>query len=180
MLKTWQSRGVNLWRKVTGEITIPANQAAGVLSFNVIDIYAARSVSAGQELSMQRWEDGQYNNIPNKLSQGRPMAFYIDKQREAVSIYVWPVPTVDTVLKIDYARVIENVTDVNETLDIPQQWAETVWTNLAVRCATLFGATRLDPAAVQMVTERALGLEQSLLDQDRPSSVYMGSQWQTN
>lgn len=174
MLKSWQALGCNLWRKTTGEITIPAETASGALDPNVIDVYAARVVVGTNELPIMRWEDGQYLQIPNKASPGRPTAFYIDKQRDAVNMYVWPVPSAETVIKIDYARVIEDVTDPNETLDVPQQWAETVWKSLGSRCANMFGATRLDPNTVLALKQEAAVLEEQLLNMDRPSSVFMG------
>lgn len=175
MLKSWQALGCNLWRKTTGEITIPADTASGALDPNVIDVYAARVVVGTIELPIMRWEDGQYRQVPNKASPGRPTAFYIDKQRDRVDLFVWPVPKVETVIKIDYARVIEDVTDPNETLDVPQQWAETVWKCLGSKCANLFGATRLDPNAVALLKQEASVLEDQLLNQDRPSSIFMGS-----
>jgi hypothetical protein len=93
---------------------------------------------------------------------------------------LWPVPTAETTILYTYARVIEDVTDLNQTLDIPQQWMETVWMNLASRCAAMFGVTRLDPGAVAMVAQRAAVLEQKLMDQDRPASVFMGNVYSQN
>lgn len=179
LLKSWQSQGANLWRVETGEITIPTGSVSGALDPNVIDVIAARVITGNSpnviELQMQPIEQGEYAQLPNKSQPGRPTMFFLSKQRSQVDLYVWPVPYQDMDFKIDYARVIEDVTDPNETLDVPQQWAETVWTNLAVKCATLFGATRLDPNAVAQVKERAAILEQQLLDMDRPASVFMGN-----
>lgn len=175
MLKTWQAKGCNLWRETDGSITIPADTASGTLSPRVIDVYAARVVDPINELPLQRWETGEYRQIPNKTQSGRPVAFYIDKQRDAVNMYVWPVPTEETTIKLDYARVIEDVVATTDNLDIPQQWIETVYVNLAARCAALFGATRIDPNTVSEVKERAAILERDLLDMDRPASVFFGS-----
>jgi len=175
MLKSWQAKGCNLWRETDGTMTIPANTASGALSPIVIDVMAARVVDGINEIPLQRWEAGEYRQIPNKAQTGRPVAYYIDKQRDAVNMFVWPVPVVDTDIKIDYARVIEDVTTTTDNLDIPQQWIETVYVNLAARCAALFGATRIDPNTVGEVKQRAAMLETDLLDMDRPSSVFFGS-----
>lgn len=175
MLKSWQSKGCNLWRETDGSITIAANTASGTLSPRVIDVYAARVVNSPNEIPLQRWEAGEYRQIPNKAQKGRPVAFYIDKQRDAVNMYVWPVPTTSTEIKLDYARVIEDVVATTDNLDIPQQWIETVYMCLAARCAALFGATRVDPNTVAEIKERAAMLETDMLDMDRPSSVFFGS-----
>lgn len=175
MLKSWQAKGCNLWRDTTGEITIPAGDASGTLDPIVIDVQAARVVTGTNEIPLQRWENGEYRQIPNKAQSGRPIAFYFDRQRDSVSLFVWPVPTTDTVVKIDYARVIEDVTTTTETLDIPQMWVEACYMGLASRCASLFGATRIDPNTVADVQRRAAELEIDMLDNDRPSSVFFGS-----
>lgn len=175
MLKTWQARGCNLWRETNGTVTIPADTASGALDPNVIDVQAARVVETNNEIQMQRWENGEYRQIPNKAQTGRPIAFYIDKQRDGVVMYVWPVPSVDTDIKIDYARVIEDVTATTETLDIPQQWIETVYMCLAARIVSLFGATRVDPNTVVEIKQRAAELETELLDMDRPASLIFSS-----
>jgi hypothetical protein len=145
------------------------------LSPIVIDIQSARVVTGNNEIQMQQWGNGEYRQIPNKAQPGRPIAFYLDKQRDAVNLYVWPVPAVDTTIKIDYSRVIEDVTTVTETLDIPQQWIETTYVNLAARCINLFGATRLDPNTAAEVKQRAAEMEGDLLDMDRPASIMFGS-----
>jgi len=175
MLKTWQSRGCNLWRETDGSITITANTASGTLSPRVIDVMAARVVTGVNEIPLQRWETGEYRQIPNKAQSGRPVAYYIDKQRDAVNMYVWPVPTADTTIKLDYARVIEDVLVTTDNLDLPQAWLETAYVCLAARCAALFGATRIDPGTVGEVKQRAAELETELFDMDRPSSVMFGS-----
>lgn len=175
MLKTWQAKGCNLWRETNGTVTIPADTASGELDPRVIDVQAARVVTGNNEIQMQRWENGEYRQIPNKAQTGTPIAFYIDKQRDAVNMYVWPVPAAETTIKIDYARVIEDVTATTDNLDVPQQWIETVYMCLAARCAALFGATRVDPATVGEIKQRAAELERDLLDMDRPASIMFGS-----
>ena len=175
MLKTWQSKGCNLWRETNGTVTIPADAASGTLDPRIIDVQAARVVTGNNEIQMQRWENGEYRQIPNKAQTGTPIAFYIDKQRDAVNMYVWPVPSVETTVKIDYARVIEDVTATTDNLDVPQQWIETVYMCLAARCAALFGATRVDPATGGEIKQRAAELESDLLNMDRPASLIFSS-----
>ncbi len=176
MLKSWQAEGVNLWRETPGSIAIPADTATVTLDPYVIDVMEARLVQTSTfERPLQRWERGEYMAFPNKALPGWPIGFYIDKQRDQVTMNVWPVPQEDMDILYTYARVIEDVTDANQEVDAPQMWLETIWTNLASRSANMFGATRLDPNAVARVDARAQQLYQQLLDQDRPASVFMGS-----
>lgn len=176
MLKSWQSLGANLWRETEGMVTVLAGDATTVLDPTVIDVIEARLIQTSTfERPLQRWERGEYMAFPNKAQPGFPTGYYIDKQRASVSMSVWPVPYADTDIRYTYARVIEDVTDGTQEIDVPQQWLETVWVNLAARCANMFGATRLDPGTVAEVKSRAAQLEQQLLDMDRPASIFMGS-----
>lgn len=175
LLKSLQADGANLWRDTVATATFLANTPTAILNPRPIDVIEARVImSSTYQLQLTRWELGEYRQIPNKLSPGRPTCFVLDKAVDTVTMTVWPVPTADTDVIYSYARVIEDVTDLTQTLDVPQQWAETIWMNLAARLANTFGAARADPAAVERVTQYAGILAQKLLDQDRPASVYMG------
>lgn len=182
MLKSWQADGANLWRQEEGSIVYAIGEKTLDLDPRCIDVIEARfQQSSLFQLQMQRWELGEYTRIPNKDQPGAtPLAYYLRKLVDSVTMTIWPVPTAETTILYTYARVIEDVTDLSQTLDVPQQWMETVWMNLASRSAAMFGQTRLDPGAVAMVTQRAAVLEQKLLDQDRPASVFMGNVYDTN
>lgn len=181
MLKSWQADGVNLWREAEGEAEFSASTRTVVLDPFVMDVIEARLEQSINYLRpLQRWEVGEYRRVPNPDQPGFPTAFYLQKNTGAVTMSLWPVPSRAMTIKYTFSRVVEDVTDLNETLDIPQVWLETVWTNLAVRCATMFGVTRLDPNAVQMVTARAALLEQKLMDNDRPASIFMGPTYGRN
>jgi hypothetical protein len=81
------------------------------------------------------------------------------------------VPAVDITLHADFSRAAQTITEPGETLDISQEFAETVILGLAARIAGMFGAIKLDPTTVADVKARAAALEQELLDSDRPDSI---------
>lgn len=175
MLKSWQADGVNLWRETEGQVNFAAAQRTVTLNPRCLDVLEARLVQSSTFLRpLQRWEIGEYRQLPNPDQPGFPTAFYLQKNVGAITMSVWPVPSQAMTVKFTYSRVIEDVTDLNQTIDVPQEWMETVWTNLAARCIDMFGAADLNPNAAQRVTVRAQVLEQKLLDNDRPASVFMG------
>lgn len=181
MLKSWQSRGLVSWRDTDGSVSFPANTASMVLSPYCLDVVDARLVQAvGYERPLQRWERAQYRQLPNKSTLGFPAAYMVAKTNGAITMYLWPVPTATMTVKYGYARVIEDVTDGAQTIDVPQEWQEVAMLGLAVRLASMFGVSRLDPAAVGLIGQRAAALEQLLLDQDRPASIFMGSSYSRN
>jgi hypothetical protein len=176
MLKTWAtSRGVNLWRETQGSADFPANTATVTLDPQPIDVIEARFVQSDTfERPLQRWESGQYEQLPNKAQPGYPTAFSIQKNVGGVTMTLWPVPYADSTVLYTYSRVPDDVTDGAQTIDIPQAWLETVYLALAARMVSLLGVNRIDPATASLVTQRAAGLEQLLLSQDQPASVFMG------
>jgi hypothetical protein len=112
--------------------------------------------------------------IPNRAqtTNGGPSVYYLEKGVSGLTIHVWPVPSADIDLEIDYNRIADTVTDPSETLDLPEEWQEAVIMGLASRMASMFGVTRTDPATVQRIDQKAAILYQRLLDRDRPDSYY--------
>jgi hypothetical protein len=176
LMKSWQVNGVTSWRDTESSLVFPTGTATMQLDPYCLDVLEARLVqSPGYERPLQRWVLGQYRQIPNKAIPGWPTAFTISKTRDTISMTVWPVPNQDLTVNYSYSRVIQDVTDGAETLDVPQEWLEAVYLGLAARMLNSYGAARLDPTAAQIVIQRAAALEQKLLDADRPASVFMGS-----
>ena len=178
MLKSWQGRGTNLFRETTDSVEIPALAPYGKLSPGVQDIGDVRVVSGASnvafERQLQRFDRADFMSLPNKDARGLPTVFYAEKRIDGINLHLWPVSTTPIVLRVDYTRVAEDITDLTQTVDVPQEWTETVYMNLAARLANTFGATRVDPGAVQRVTQYAAVLERQMLDADRPSSIFMG------
>lgn len=176
LFKSWPSRGVNLWRETQGSVTFPIGIATVTLAPYCLDVMEARFVqSSTYERPLARWENGQYRQIPNKAQPGYPTAYYLDKQTTSISMTLWPVPNADATILYTYSRIPQDVTDGAETVDVPQEWTELVFVSLAARLIQTFGVNRTDPTTAQIIAQRAAALEQQMLDQDRPASLFLGS-----
>lgn len=166
LLKSWGC-GEHLER--TDTITVTADTATVTLNANIADVRSARVVeSATYERQMARWERDEYLRLPNKASSGSPTCFYADNQLAATVLYVWPVPTANTSVKIDVRRHPETVTALSQTVDFPEEHQETLYANLAVRCAGIFG---VQPS--QELYTRAEMLRREYEDESRPASYFM-------
>lgn len=175
MLKGWAARGVTSWRNEEASVPVVAGQAEAVIE-GAIDVLDVRFVQAGgYERMLQRWELGQYRQLPNKTTPGNPVAYAVDKAPAGVKLLLWPLPVSTSALRYSYTRVIEDVTDGAQTLDLPQEWLEAVYVALAARLAQAYGVTRVDPATAQIVIQRAITAENEVFAADAPSSIYMGS-----
>jgi len=174
MLKSWQMQGVNLWREDDVSVTVTANTTPTTLSAGIRQVFSARFIGTDYERLLGQWERENYLSLPNKDTKGNPTIFYVERERDALKLYVWPVPTANSTIKIDCERIVETVTADTQDVDIPQYAYEAAWVNLAARLIPLFGVARVSSETAQFVAGRAQQLFQMLMDDDRPQSVFIG------
>lgn len=168
MLKSWSVKA-NLWREESYTATVLANTATLVLADDVQEVVDVRHVqSATYSRPLFQWARDQYRMLPNRTTSGNPTAFTVTRGTDGLTLDVWPVPTTDITVEIDYIRAAEIVTDPSQTLDFREEFAEAVQTNLAVRCCPIF-EKQPHPVLVGL----AQRLEGEMLDHDRPDSYYM-------
>ena len=142
MLKSWQITGPNLWRQTDGAATLVASTASYTLSPKPHRVIEARyRDTSGRDLPMFEMTRQEYADLPMKTSTGIPTSYYVDYQRAAVTLTVWPVPVSATTetIRYTYQRAFEDADTLENDLDIPHEYLETVGTSLAVRCLRLFG-----------------------------------------
>lgn len=175
MLKSWALKGVSLFRESSLTVPTVAATASITLSAGVRSISSARLVvSATNERRLWPMNRTDYLNLPNKASAGQPTSYYLDRQRDAAVLYLWPVSATIASIKLDYDRLPETVTSGTETLDIRSELQETVWLNLAVRIGgPVFGTT----PPPEVIAQAAV-LEQQMFDAERPDSYRFESEYE--
>ncbi len=172
MLKSWAGEA-NVFREASGTIIVPGGTGAVTLPESYRDLNSVRHVvSATNHRPLMMWNRAQYYSLPNRATVGNPTCYYLGQTAGADELRIWPVPAADVTLDLDYSRGAQIVTLPTETVDVPQEWYETVVYGLASRLANMFGASRLDPNAVGVVTQRAEMLYSLMLDRDRPESYF--------
>jgi len=142
MLKGFQLRAPNLWRQTIGTVSLVAGQGSYALSPRPFRVYEARYRSAaGVDLPMFELTRQDYLELPLKTSTGVPTNYYVDYQRDADTLYVWPVPysaTTETI-QYSYQRVFEDIDELTDDIDIPQEHLECVGYQLAARLLDTYG-----------------------------------------
>jgi len=119
MLAEWANRGLNMWTVAKGTVTLTQGQAQETLGSDVIDALEVYVTRDGTDYEMQRISRGEYVNLPNKSTTGRPTSFWFDRQIEPV-INLWPAPSNSTdVLTYYYKRRIEDADALQNTTDMP-------------------------------------------------------------
>ncbi len=96
----WANRQVHLWTIEAGTAPLLPGTATYTLPADTIDlldvIIRTTSGGASSDLAIGRLSLNEYATIPSKGSTGRPVQFYIDRQRAAPTITFWPVPPATT------------------------------------------------------------------------------------
>ena len=82
----WASRGINLWTIEQGQINLTPNQAMYALPNDTIDLLDqvtrlyAGSASNQSDINVSRISESTYSTIPNKLTTGRPIQVWVNRQ----------------------------------------------------------------------------------------------------
>lgn len=105
----WANRGINLWTIEQGVIPMVTGQATYPLPINTIDlldqVIRQNNGTTNQiDININRISESTYSTIPNKLTQGRPIQVWINRQSGATN------PT--TVL------LVGNISDTDTTITL--------------------------------------------------------------
>lgn len=163
LMLEWQNRGLNLWTVKNASQVLTAGQAAYPLSNEKLDIIEAviRTDEGAQQqadINMRRVSVSTYSKQTNKLSQGRPTQYYVQRAPEGIEVTVWPVPDAQTTYVLNYwymERVEDTGRNGTNTMDVPARFLPALVAGLAVQLALK------DPKAIQAVPV----LKQEYMDQ---------------
>jgi hypothetical protein len=160
MLKEWAMKGPYLFTKRETFQTLTSNTASYSLSTaKPIRILEARYRDVnGRDLPMEELTREEYIELPIKSANGIPTTFYFDPQPASWTLYTWPVLLTATTeaIRFTYQRRIEDAADLNNDLDIPQEWLSTVGYALAARLLDDYGIA-------DVVAERVIARSEALL-----------------
>lgn len=168
LLKGLQLEAPSLWRQTDGSVSLVANTSSYTLSPRPFRVYECRYRSAaGIDLPLYEMTRQEYMDLPLKTSAGTPTCYYVDYQRAATILYLWPVPVSATTeaCHYTYQRIFEDLDALNDDVDIPQEYLETVGYLLASRLADTYGKD------VPLIVQRAEHLKQIAEQADREAIV---------
>ena len=144
----WANRGINLWTIEQGQIPLVTGQVTYPLPVDTIDLLDqvirtnSGSASNQTDINISRISESTYSTIPNKLTQGRPIQVWINRQSGATTptgvnsptINVWPTPNApDNQYMFVYWRLrrINDAGDGVNTQDIPFRFLPAMVAGLA-------------------------------------------------
>ena len=139
LLMEWAAKGINLWTVDQGSIALVVGQVEYDLPPDTVDLleHVIRqndgSSSLQTDLQITRIALPTYATIPNKLTTGRPIQLYIDRQARWPKIKIWPAAN-QTGYTLVYWRLrrIQDAGDVGSyNLDMPFRFLPALIAGLA-------------------------------------------------
>lgn len=122
----------------------------------VLDVLEFVVANNPSEIPMARINRDDYQSLPDKAFQGRPVQFWLDIQRDDPVIRLWPAVQLQYTfyqLVLTRKRYLMDVGTLTQTLDFPQRWYEAVVAELASRLAVEI--QEVDPGLVPVLAGMA-------------------------
>lgn len=152
LLLSWANMGINMWT-IDGPYSVPLVQGTStyILPADTIDLLDhyirtnAGNTSTQTDLNITRISEPTYATIPNKLSQGRPIQVWVNRQggmnnsnatlpsSSNPQFTVWPIPDGSTTWTFVYYRLrqMQDVGAAYNGQDIPQRFLPALCAGLA-------------------------------------------------
>jgi|TARA_R110000850_G_scaffold11433_1_gene39229 hypothetical protein len=144
LMLDWQNRGLNLWTVKGTTETLVAGTGSYTLNGKILDVVEAfmrtnaGDVSRQSDLTMQRISIAQYSHQTNKLLQGRPIQYWIERAPTGITVNVWPVPDASQTWTFGYyymERVEDSGSPASLDMDVPARFLPCLTAGLAYMIA---------------------------------------------
>jgi hypothetical protein len=123
------------------------------------------------EIPMARINRDDYSNLPNKTVQGRPLQFWLNRQRDYPIMNVWQVPNGDFIFAqiVCYVkRYIMDVGTMTQEIEVPQRWYDAIVYCLAAKLAEELPS--VDPQMLPILDQKMLRALKEAEDEERDNS----------
>jgi hypothetical protein len=128
LMLEWQNRGLNLWTVKEGTQTLTPGTSRYALDGKIFDIIEAYlRTDAGEttsqfDQSMSRISVSQYAHLSNKLTQSKPLEFYVEQTPDGIAVNLWPVPDSQETYTFGYyymERIEDSGKPASNNMDLP-------------------------------------------------------------
>ena len=175
----WQNRGLNLWTIEEGSVNLTEGTYQYALEADTIDLLEhvirtnSGNTSTQSDLTINRIGVSDYSSIPNKLTRGRPIQMWIDRQRDAPILNLWPVPDKSDTYIIRYWRIrrIQDAGSGIQTADVNYRFLPCLVAGLAYNIALKVPDLIQRIPMLKEVYEEAFALA-STEDREKTSTYY--------
>ena len=169
----WQNKGLNLFSVETGTQTLTQGTISYDLSSNVLEVIEAfirtdsGDTTKQSDQTLRRISVSEYSHIANKLSQGKPSLFHLDKGHANSTIKLWSSPDGEATYTLVYyyiKKIEDTGTLASNTAAIPTRYLPCLTYGLAYNIACKNNEAL---AKVPMIQQRYNELWNEVADADR-------------
>jgi len=148
LMLEWQNRGLNLWTVQEGSQALTAGTSRYTLSGDVLDLVEAfirtdaADVNSQFDQTLSRISISQYAHLSNKLTQSKPLQYYIEKDPSAISVNLWPSPDDQKTYTLIYyymQRVEDTGSPASNNIDVPSRFLPCLVAGLAYKLSIKYG-----------------------------------------
>jgi hypothetical protein len=180
LLKNFQNYGMEQWAITThtfsnltvnkGSYTLGTGGGTDVniaVPERIIQAYVTPTANIDVECQIIGMQE--YWSLANKMAAGQPNQVGYYFQNRTGTMYIWPVPSVNTMsLTIVYNKPYDDFDTVTDLPDVPQRWFEALKWNLVLRLAPEFGR----PVTKEMQYLAQTGIDNAVAAGYEEASVY--------
>jgi len=179
MFKEWENRGVHLWKVKLAEVPLVRGQAEYSFSTDSINFpndlsqileasYRNNSTATNPvDTAISQLSRSQYNATPNKLTQGTPSQYYIERKiNPSIFIYATPNASVSStsapgnfLFRFYYMAQIENPGSYTNTSDVVDRFYPCMMSGLAYYLSMKYSPARTPELERIYETEMARALD---------------------
>ena len=132
LFSEWGNRGIHLWKVINHTQTLTAGTNVYTAPADASDVLEVVFRNGDTDTTMTKISRSEYENLPNKTSQGTPSQYYIKRDLNAVKIHLYLTPnTTGTQLNYYYVGRIEDVGAYTNTPDAPYRFLPCLVSGLA-------------------------------------------------
>jgi hypothetical protein len=131
LMLEWQNRGLNLWTVKFNTLVLTPGTNSYTLDGKIFDIVKAfLRTDAGDtqsqfDQSMSRISISQYSHLSNKLTQSKPLEYYVQRTPTGITVNLWPTPDSQETYTFGYyymERIEDSGKPASNNMDIPARY----------------------------------------------------------
>lgn len=156
LMLEWQNLGLNLWTVKEGTQVLTPGTNSYTLDAKVQDIIEAYlrtdsgDTNSQFDQSMSRISVSQYAHLSNKLTQSKPLEYYVERSPSGITVKLWPVPDSQETYTFGYyymERIEDSGKPASNNMDIPARFLPCLVAGLAYKLSMKY-ASATDRAAL--------------------------------
>jgi hypothetical protein len=108
-------------------------RSVGVVPLSIAELYLGNNPT---EIPMGVWNVDDWDAMVVKNTPGVPWNWYQQRDLDTPTLFVWPMPDITAVflqLVCRRRRMLDQVTDMEQTVEVPRRWYEALTSSLARR-----------------------------------------------